>query len=120
MVRAVVGSTAELTEARYLLFLMEVDTSCTSSPKMPTDALWKLFTLALISSGTSFGIVETDEMKTFLEQTMGPVPTREALFDQHGFRIEQMMLSDVRNLVLYTRILLPMLTRGLLFLPPRL
>lgn len=67
-----------------------------SGPKMPPEALWKLFVLGLISSGVPLNIVESDEMKTFLEHTVGHVPTALSLYDSVAFKVEQIILGDVR------------------------
>lgn len=46
------------------------DKNDSALPKMPTEALWKLFTLGLESSGTPFNIAESDEVKHFSRQSL--------------------------------------------------
>ena len=55
-------------------------------------------------------IVKVDEMKMFLEQTVGPVPSPESLYDAIAFPIEQAMLMDVRFCLEATSFLIHLLT----------
>lgn len=43
-------------------------------------------------------IIKADEMRVFLDQTIGSVAAPEVLYDEVAFKIEQNMLEDVRSL----------------------
>jgi len=63
---------------------------------VPKHVLWELFVTGLIHKGIPLSVVESEEIATFLEETVGPPPAPQTLYDTYAFDIEQKILQDVR------------------------
>lgn len=65
-------------------------------PRISPNILLEMLVTALMSKGVPLSFVQSEEMRIFLEQTVGVVPSPMTLYDSIGFKIEQKILADVR------------------------